>query len=95
MAAKASRYHALASKYFNEIRIFVDDIIVITVHANCIRIRNNKGCKLFCRQDFLLWINKMIAAKAVNSIKDSSGKSVASVALKLYSTDQGTEAIKR
>ena len=88
----ASRYHDFARKYFMEIRMSVEKITVIRTHINwMIRIQTRKWIR-FGTSSFLLYTSKAIEANASNNIKGSSGRSVPSDGVKLYSIDQGMEA---
>lgn len=94
IATNASRYQLFARTYFTDTRMCVEEITVINAHASCNKTRNRSGCSCSLLRFFLSFISRIIVANAVNSIKGSSGKSVDSVELKLYSTDQGIEKTK-
>ena len=92
---KATTYQHLARKNFNEISQSVEKSIVTIIQAKLQSKRATKGCFVF--EKISEGLKKKYARNntVISHIIGSSGKSVASDELKLYSIDHGREKMSR
>jgi hypothetical protein len=94
-STKATRYQHLAKKNFNEMIPSVEKKTVTIIHTKLQSNRIIKGCFIFEKTSGGLKRKYAKNKTVISHIIGSSGRSVESEELKLYSIDHGKEKISR
>ena len=95
VSTKAARYQHLAKKNFNEITRSVEKGTVTIIHTKLQSSKTIKGCFIFDKTSGGLKRKYAKNKTVISHMMGSSGRSVESEELKLYSIDHGKEKISR